>query len=324
MTLRTLGIFERALFLSDQHSPFNVVSVLQLEHAPAPKSIQRALHILQQRHPLLQAYIKKGKFVRLSNPSFSFKVIEKQEDINWLNIVEQELNTRLILADGLFRGIYIYSPNQANLILTFHHAIMDAASGTNLLDELLRICVALQTNNEPHLPTLEVVPPIEQRFPPSFKGVRVVAKMMGYAMTQMIEEIQYQAGVRGKPTAPVHLGGRGFPATLVLPEPLVDALSKHCRSEKVTLNSLLNASLLLATNRQLYAGNRLPMQTFTFADLRPYTIPPTSAEHLANYISMLRFAVNVSGKIDIWELTRNLHDKIYRALKQGDKFLASR
>src|SRR6266478_10161786 len=105
MTLRTAGIFERALFLSDQHSPFNVVSVLQLEHTPAPKSIQHALHILQNRHPLLQAYIKEGKFVRLSNPSFSFKVIEKQEDINWLNIVEREMNTRLILADELFRGI---------------------------------------------------------------------------------------------------------------------------------------------------------------------------------------------------------------------------
>ena len=34
--------------------------------------------------------------------------------------------------------------------------------------------------------------------------------------------------------------------------------------------------------------------------------------------------MEVSGGRDIWELTRDLHDKIYRALKQGDKFLASR
>jgi len=325
MTLRTLGTFERALFLSDQHAPFNVVSVLRLEYAPAPIIIQQALSILQNRHPLLRAGIRAVKFEGLPNLLFSFKVIEEQEEINWLDIVEQEMNTRLNLELGLFRGIYIYNNSgHADLFFAFHHAIMDAASGMNLLDELLRICVALQTEEAPHPPTLEVVPPVEQRFPPSFKGLRGAAKMMGYAMAQMIEEIQYQARLRGKRTHPVHLGGRGFPLTITLPESIIDALSKRCRSEKVTMNSLLNASLLLAANRHLYVGNLLPMQTFTFADLRPYTVPPTSAEHLANYISMLRFTVDVSGEIDVWELTRNLHVKIYRALKQGNKFLASK
>ena len=34
--------------------------------------------------------------------------------------------------------------------------------------------------------------------------------------------------------------------------------------------------------------------------------------------------MDVSGEMDIWELTRTLHDKIYGALKHGDKFLASK
>jgi len=325
MTLRTLGIFERALFLSDQHSPFNVVSVLRLEHAPAPGIIQRALDVLQRRHPLLQARIWDGKFERNPDPSVSLRVLEGQ-DINWLDIVEQEMNTRLHPKSGLFRGIYIFddNPDHADLFLTFHHAILDAASGMNLLDELLRICVTLQKDEEPQLPTLELVPPVERQFPAPFKGLRGAAEMMRYAWGQMTEELQYQARVRAKRKPAIHLGGRGFPCTLTVPEALVDALSKRCRSEKVTLNSLLNASVLLAANRQLYAGGFLPMQTFTFADLRPYTVPPTAAEHLANYISMLRFTVDVSGELDIWKLTRNLHDKIYHALKHGNKFLASR
>jgi hypothetical protein len=64
------------------------------------------------------------------------------------------------------------------------------------------------------------------------------------------------------------------------------------------------------------------MRTFSFADLRPYTVPPTSAEQLANYISMLRFTEDVSPKSNIWDLTKSLHAKIYGALKRGDKFLA--
>jgi hypothetical protein len=104
----------------------------------------------------------------------------------------------------------------------------------------------------------------------------------------------------------------------------MDALSKRCRAKKVTLNSLLNASLLLVTNRHCYASQLTPMRTFSFADLRPYTVPPTPAEHLANYMSMLRYTMDVSGESDIWKLTADLHDKIYRSLKQGDKFPAVR
>ncbi len=325
MSLRTLGVFERALFLSDRHAPFNVVIELRLEHAPEVKNIQKALSILQRRHPFLQASIKAWKFERLSKPAFSFNEIEAQPNITWLDFAEQEMNTRLNPKSGLFRGIYIFdNTNRADLILTFHHAILDAASGMNLLDELLQVCAALQTAKEPRLPSLEVIPAVEERFPSSFKGQRGAFNMMRYALAQMAEEVQYQIRVGAKRKPSVHLGGHGFPLTLTLPESLVDQLSRCCRVEKVTMNTLLNASLLLATNRHLYAGNHLPMQTFTFADLRPYTSPPTSTEHLANYISMMRFTVNVSGEKNIWELAKSLHEKIYHALKRGDKFLATR
>src|SRR5258706_15659850 len=101
--IRELGIFERALVISDRHAPFNVVSVLQLEHPPTPKIVQHALMILQKRHPLMQAGIKVRRFERLPTQSLAFKVVEQQGDLNWLNIVEQEMNTRLEITSGLFR-----------------------------------------------------------------------------------------------------------------------------------------------------------------------------------------------------------------------------
>ncbi len=304
---------------------FNVVSVLRLEHAPVPNMIQDALGLLQKRHPLLQACIKDGKYARLFHPPLPFQITEQQGDIDWLNIVEHEMDTRLDPESGLFRGSYIYNSSQANLFLTFHHSIMDSASVVHLFDELLQICSgALYAGETMHPPILEVAPPVEEQFPASFKGLPGLIKTTKYAFTQMADEVQYQWRMRGKRIPPVHLGARGFPLTLTIPKSLVDALSKRCRAEKVTLNSLLNASLLLAANRYLYAGNHTPMRTFTFADLRPYTVPPTPAEHLANYISMLRYTIDVSGVSEIWTLTKTLHDRIYRSLKQGDKFLASK
>ncbi|HEX2696951.1 MAG TPA: hypothetical protein VHM28_04535, partial [Anaerolineales bacterium] len=55
----------------------------------------------------------------------------------------------------------------------------------------------------------------------------------------------------------------------------------------------------------------------------PYTIPPTPSENLANYISMLRLTLNVSGADELWQLARELHAKIYGSLKRGDKFIAT-
>src|SRR5258706_1304608 len=321
--IRGLGIFERALVISDRHAPFNVVSVLQLEHPPAPKIVQHALMILQKRHPLMQAGIKVRRFERLSTRSLAFKAIEQQGDLNWLDIVEQEMNTRLDITSELFRAAYIFNDKTATLILTFHRAIMDAAAGINMLVELLQICaMALLSDEAPLLPDLEVAQAVEEHFPPAFKGLPGLVKVFQYALSQMGDEFRYHLRVRGKRISSVQLGGKGFPLTITLPESLVDKLSKRCRNEKVTFNSLLNATLLLATNRWLYAGNLTPMRTFSFADLRPYTVPPTSAEHLANYISMLRFTEEVSAKSNIWEVTRSLHNKIYCALKRGDKFFA--
>lgn len=314
--MRNLGTFERALFLSDQHSPFNVVCVLRLENPPAPGEVEAALKALQARHALLQARIQDGRFERVS-PPLSFKVVTA----DWLHLVEMEMNTRLNSERGLFRGTLNYSNQHADLILTFHHAIMDAASGMNLLDELLRICAS---DKNPPLSPLELAPPVEARFPRSHQGVQGFLRRMKYAFSQMGDEIAYQLNARGRRTPAIQPGGRGFPSTLKLPESLVDSLSRRCRAEQVTFNSLLNAAIVLATNRHLYAGRQTPMRTFSFADLRPYTIPPLTTEHLANYISMMRFTVNVSGESDIWILTKDLHDKIYRALKRGDKFSASR
>jgi NRPS condensation-like uncharacterized protein len=313
--LRNLGTFERALFISDQHSPFNVVTVLRLENPPAPQAVESALQALQARHPLLQAGIRNGRFERTS-PPLAFNSTQA----DWLLLVEQEMTTRLDSEHNLFRGIYNYSPQHADLILTFHHAIMDAASGMNLLDELLRLCALDET---PLLSPLEVAPPVEENFPRRYKGVQGFLRITRYALAQMADEMGYQIRVRGKRTPPVHLGGRGFVSTLALPEELVDALAKRCRAENVTLNSLLNSALVLATNRHLYGGESLPMRTFSFANLRPHTTPPLPAENLANYISMMRLTADVSGNKNIWHLTKDIHANIYRALKRGEKFTAA-
>jgi len=318
--IRKLGIFERAMLISNQHAPFVIVSVLRMENAPSPEVVRSALEQLQKRQPFLRACIVNGRFEVLPSLGFPFTTIERTSPGQWRKIAEQEMAFRYDHATGpLFRATYIYGDGYGELVLNVHHAIMDAASGMNLLDEFLSFCAGEVEN----LPPLEAALAMEKVFPPAYQGLRRVFNLTGYALAQMSDMLRFMWRTRGKRTPSVHFGGRGHVATLVLPEELIDSLSRRGRKHGVTLNSLLNTALVLAVNRHLYDGQALPMQTFAFADLRPYTKPPTASEPLANYISMMRFTVDVFGGKDFWDLARGLHAKIYRALKQGDKFNAS-
>jgi hypothetical protein len=66
------------------------------------------------------------------------------------------------------------------------------------------------------------------------------------------------------------------------------------------------------------------MRTFSFADLRPFLIPPVPEDSLGVYFAMQRYTIPVWGSMDYWELAQQLHGKIYRSLKSGDKFCAPR
>jgi len=318
--LRELGIFEKAMLIANKHAPFNIVSVLQMENPPPPDVVKGSLAILQKRHPFLRTRIVNGAFESLPSLDFPFIVIERTDANQWREIAEQEMAFHFDQNSGpLFHVNYLFKTGYGELVLNVHHTIMDAVSGINLMDELLRLC----TGSAMHLPPLEPAPAMETRFPPPYQGLRRTINLARYAFSQMGDMVRYIWRTRKEQTPPVRLGGNGHITTLILPEDLVNSLARQARKEGITLNSLLNSALVLAVNRYLYGGQPATTRTFSFADLRPYTQPPTTPEYLANYISMMGYVVDVAGDMDFWELARDLHGKIYRSLKFGDKFSAS-
>jgi hypothetical protein len=116
---------------------------------------------------------------------------------------------------------------------------------------------------------------------------------------------------------------RGHVLSIQLPKDLVEALLHRSRQEEVTLNSTLNAAMMIAVNREIYAGQRVPMRTFSLANLRTYVDPPLSDEELACYVSTLRYTVQMEGGIDFWTLAGDLHKKIYVSIKSGDIFVTA-
>ncbi|MFT3891763.1 MAG: hypothetical protein QM730_09040 [Anaerolineales bacterium] len=328
---RELGIFERALVISDRYAPFHSVYVLQLETPPPSPVVGKTLKFLQKRHPFLRTRLleDKGKyfFASLIEPALPFRVLPRWNDTHWVNVVEVELGAHIEwMVDPLFRCTYLYDENQkcAEIILTFSQSIMDAASVGQLLDELLTVCASLMNEGTVTAHELFPVPPLESRFPSAFRGFQFGMRTLGYGIRQATDELLYRLQTRDKrtpplPTKPSH----GHIISLCLPEAFVITFLRRCDMEKVAPDTVLQAALLIAINRHLYAGKNTPMRTYSLWNMRPYVEPPLQNENLGRYTSPLRHSVLVEGGINVWQLARSLQLKFYRSMKAGDHYVAA-
>jgi hypothetical protein len=66
-----------------------------------------------------------------------------------------------------------------------------------------------------------------------------------------------------------------------------------------------------------------PHRYFTFPLLRRYLEPPVSDDVVRCYVSLLRLSVDVSDGDDLWQLAATIHRDIDRAMRRGERFLAS-
>jgi len=328
---RELGIFERGQFIADRYAPFHIVAVLRLENAPLPHILRRSIAELQKRHPFLAAHLmhekKRYYFVALVVPSLPFKILPRSNDEHWIRLTEAELENRIDASTGpMFRCTYLYNEDQqqAEIILALSHSIADAASASQFLHEMMVICASFSDGTGVSVSELPPAPTVESRFPSAFQGWRLSLRIMRYALAQMADEFIYRIRTIGKRTPPFHKPPtHGHILPVQFSSDIVEPFAQRARKEGVTLNSALNAALLLSVNRHLYAGEKLPMRTFSFADLRPYVEPSLHPENLGCYISMMRYTMDVNGKVDFWSFAKYVHKKIYASLKSGDKFVAS-
>ena len=331
--IRPLDVFERALLISDRWSPFSPITVIQITPCLPPHILGQALDLLQANHTLLRACIVEGKgrpyFEMMPQAITSYLALARSGETHWQAVVQQELAKRIDVRSGpLFNCIYLYSEARdagpGEIILKFHHTIADGSVIYRLFNELLELCARLQTGQAVEPAAEAPIPPrLETTFPPRYKGLERIWHSMVYALAQMDDEISYRWRARGKRIPAVKDPSNLHTLILDIPDELSAALSRRARQEGVTLPNLLNVALLLAANRQLYQGLHLPMRTFVFADLRPYTVPPTPPERLGCVISMLRYTVDVNPDQSIWQQATGLQTRVIRSFRRGDKFIAN-
>jgi len=295
---RPLGVFENAMILTHQHSPFNVVIVVGLAHAPAPATLRSALDALQRRQPALRC--------RLAGPRGHWRFLPSEE--------------RLPLAIELRTGPdqWRSAAEEELVILTLVHAIVDAASADLLVDELLARCSGAAVDATPLAP----LPLLEQRFPARFRGLAGRLRTASGILRSLGSELAFQLRTRGAGLPGVDSRARSRIVTRELAADSTARLVRRCRRHRVTLNSALAAALLLALRQVRRAGRRLPARLYTMADLRAYVAPSVAARSLGAGWAMMRFVVEPGDCDDLWPLARAVNDQIRARLRAGEKFLS--
>lgn len=334
---RALGSFETALTLSGDHSPFVVVLVLQLEGGPSPERLRRALDALQARHPPLAVRIvgRSGRYRYEPGGTgpIPLEVRLRGGEDAWRPVAEAELGRPVDRESGpLLRCLYLApeagggrSGGRSEIVLTFHHAIMDAASGATLVEELLRLCGAgpAPAGPAPTLPSVEIL------FPRRFRGLPGGARRAAFLGRQLRDELSFRRRSRGRRTPPVVPPARCRLQTLDLTREETAALVRRGRREGATVTAALHAALLLAVHRHLYGGSPGPLRYLAFADLRPHLSPPLDATALGSCIAMLRYTVPLDGSAgpgagaDFWPLARRVGRQVDAGVRRGDRFGAA-
>ena len=98
---RQLGQMERALVYVDELASLFIVIALRLANGPPPEVLERALAMLQRRHPLLRMQIVQdsGRYwfqEPADVPPISLQIKERYDDRQWETITEDEKTARWI------------------------------------------------------------------------------------------------------------------------------------------------------------------------------------------------------------------------------------
>ncbi len=326
---RKLGKIETAAALSGEHAIWNIVGILKLDKVPPQETLRRALDTLQNRQPFLNSRMmvagRKHYFVTENVPSIPLRVIERKNPGHWIQIAENDLNYKFDHLTGplLKCSVVKNGTDQGELILCAQHSIVDGTAIEALFHDLLTLCAEIETGNEVETIALEPLPPVETRFPIEFQGLQRALKSASYFSAQMQDELRYNMAIRSHRQPPIHLKVNGKIIQFKTPANETADLIGRTRQERVTLNSLINAAVLLSVRKILYSRADRPYRFMSMADLRPYVDPPPASNQVGCYLAPLRYTIPVTAEDDLWSLTHKMNTQIYSSTKRGEKYLAS-
>jgi len=297
-----------------------IVNIVHMEGSLTPDIVKQALKLVQQRHPMLQVYIVEcddGLYFQSKGiTEIPLQVRYKQDENEAIKIAEKELHIKFIKGKNpLCRLTLLYShqhQNTCEIIITFHHGIVDGISCMRFIDDLLFYYEQINNGEDiSKVESLELFPPIEN--------------LINYDIPAQ-NKIEDHPVTTEKPTPPPqliieHQASVNERFTRMLPRMLSQEKTKilieKCKQERTTVHGAICAAMLFTAAKLLSIDKQVNLSYGLPVNLRKYCDPTITDQNLGCFISVLGFNQLVEQNTIFWNLARECKSKIHDSLISG-------
>lgn len=236
-------LFGERMLLGDGTEPFNTVIPFRLKGTFSLKNIQHALNMLQVKHPWLKAVIKHDEksipwFEVSEKAKIPIRILAKRDENDWLEESKNEWYKIFNYKEQpLMRFVWIKGDETSEMMFVFHHCLCDGGSALSLLDEFLKLLndptydIGLEN---PILGIQDVVPGEIL----SNRGQQFKAKVIGRLAATTIKFIPVNKKSIDRQS--------DYLINWKFDQETSKELISYCKSQKVTVNTFLCATVLKA------------------------------------------------------------------------------
>lgn len=331
---RRLGSFEDALAQTHDRYGLVAVVVLRLRRGPEPQALQGALDESQARHPLLRARIvsrgrRRAFEVLHPAPPIPLETADWQDDDATRRQAQRLLNAPFDPTRApLVRAVYLTSADRSDLLVAFHHAVMDAASAARLCRNLLE---RSQSRDDEGAVVPRVLPSSSDgHLPPRTGGLRDLPRLAGFVGREVMADWRYARETTPEQRPRLREESPTEITSVALDQEATDVFVRRSRREKATVPGAIAASLLLGVLRRRYPPDTPAARVVLFSSLRPYLQPRPPDDDLACHITLERLGVSLRELASpesapaLWEVARRISSSLYEAHQRGGAFHSAR
>ncbi|WP_375506504.1 condensation domain-containing protein [uncultured Nostoc sp.] len=309
---RPLGAGEQIFWLHDQAHPLHFALTAQIKGKFTVPQLQQALHLVQQRHPLLRVRIaldesKHPWFVE--HPAdIPLRVVQRQSEQHWQREVEQEIATPFVWSQApLMRIVLVHSSNStelSELIVICHHSIADGISVTYLIRDILQ-AIATPTAFKESL-----------FVPPSLEDLIIGKAPKRVFLLELLPKFisdSFLLKQRAKQN------NRSFVSSGSLSPETTRLLIARCRQEQTSVHAAICAAFLLAVRQQNHSEQPQNINCSSPINLRPYLIS-ANQEDVSFCITAERTLHLLNSDANFWEVARSVKQQLKQSITSNKLF----
>lgn len=318
---RKLGLVENFFNIVHDLGGMIDVNLIRVEGSINGAILQQTLDLLQKRHPLLQVHLVESAdgvyFQSHRTTKIPLSIIDKQDENQWLNVAHDELHQKFPNdTNPLCRVTLLRSTipgGMSEIIVTFHHAIIDGISCITFINELLSYYHKIQVEGDiSDIPIMEFLPPVEERLNRSLLNHNKDKETQHKSMKKSLKPqaiIETEAPATERQT---YFVTQNFSQEITL------RLQQRCRQEKTTIHGALCAAMLLATVKTMFHDDpSITLSCGSNINLRKYCQPEITSESMGCFISTVEEIHTLDKSTDFWDLARECKSKINQSINRG-------